>query len=138
MEVGRPRPFQKFRGWLSNCNRKKDLKLPGVHYQSQYGALLRAPTGHTMTALTVEVRGLFMRAFMSSSGKQGDDISLSLELYRRALSILEWGRETWKNVPDSVRGAIFSRTFVRGIRRFYLEAYFKVSESPYYSGVTST
>lgn len=79
-----------------------------------------------------------MRAFMSSSGKQGDDVSLSLQLYRRALSILEWGRETWKDVPDSVRGAILSRTFVRGIRRFFLEAYFKVSESLYYSGVTST
>ncbi|KAI0094489.1 hypothetical protein BDY19DRAFT_912986 [Irpex rosettiformis] len=72
-------------------------------------------------ALGMTVRGWFMRAYLEEKGS-GDPKS-ALEFYRSSLSVLEWGLKTWKDVPDSERGAIFTPTFIRGIRRHYLNAY---------------
>lgn len=66
-----------------------------------------------------------MRAYMMEADDDRD-YNVSLQYYRSALSVLEWGQQTWKDVPTSQRGVIFVPTFVRGIRRFYLNEYLKV------------
>lgn len=65
-----------------------------------------------------------MRGFISSSLKQ---YATALEFYRRTLDILQWGRRTWKDVPRDDRGTVFDLTFVRGVKRFYMNALLEVS-----------
>ncbi|EAU92339.1 hypothetical protein CC1G_00558 [Coprinopsis cinerea okayama7 len=39
------------------------------------------------------------------------------ELYLNALNVLQWGREQWPDVPKNERGAVFERSFIRGVKR---------------------
>jgi hypothetical protein len=65
-----------------------------------------------------------MKAFMGASTQQH---VTAIELYRRAIEILEWGRHTWKNVPQDTRGSIFDLTYIRAVKRFYMTALMEVS-----------
>lgn len=69
--------------------------------------------------------GWVMRAFMTAMFMQ--EYGTAVQYLGSALSVLEWGLETWKDVPTDDRGAIFQPTFVRGIRRAYLDSYLGVS-----------
>src|SRR5260370_1105933 len=69
--------------------------------------------------------GWFMKAFMCASTKQH---VTAVELYRRAVEILEWGRQMWKNVPQQTRGPIFDLTYIRAVKRFYMTALMEVSQ----------
>ena len=69
-------------------------------------------------------RAWFMRAFIEE--KFTGDPKPSVELYRKILSVLDWGLKTWPGVPNSVRGAIFNETFIRGMKRHYLNVYLAV------------
>lgn len=51
---------------------------------------------------------------------------LAVERYDKALAILKWGREHWKDVPKEDRGTIFEDSFVRGVRDLRLESYMEV------------
>lgn len=51
---------------------------------------------------------------------------LAVERYDKALAILKWGREQWKDVPKEDRGTVFEDSFVRGVRDMRLEAYMEV------------
>lgn len=51
----------------------------------------------------------------------------SIEYHSRALEVLEWGERTWQNVPTEQRGVIFSKTFIRGVRRMKLTSMHTVS-----------
>lgn len=62
-----------------------------------------------------------MQAYLRSAFMQ--DHKSALQYYGSALSVLEWGRKTWENVPATERGAIFQPTFATAIRRFYIESY---------------
>jgi len=42
-----------------------------------------------------------------------------VELYRRALAVLNWGRKEWADVSRKERGSIFDSAFVRGVRVLY-------------------
>ncbi|KAJ3527907.1 hypothetical protein NM688_g8062 [Phlebia brevispora] len=75
-------------------------------------------------ALSLTVRALIMRAFIVW-GSMEEHVP-ALEYYKSAITILEWGLHTWANVPNSERGAIFTDTFVRGVRRLYIEVYLAV------------
>ena len=59
---------------------------------------------------------------MRTAGEVG-----ALKYYRWALDILEWGRTAFKDVDRTLRGTIFDRTFVRGVRMLHLETYMKAS-----------
>jgi len=50
----------------------------------------------------------------------GDHIA-GVEFLRRALDVLEWGSREWKDVPYSDCGVVFELTFIRGVRRLYLD-----------------
>jgi len=63
--------------------------------------------------------GWFMKAFMCVSTHQ---YVTAVELYHRAVNILEWGRQKWKNVHSDDRGTIFEPTYIRGVKRFYMTA----------------
>lgn len=67
-----------------------------------------------------------MRGFLS--GKlQAENHVAEEEFIKRALEILEWGRTgPWKEVPDTTKGVIFSRTFMRGVRVLHMESYMGV------------
>ncbi len=66
-----------------------------------------------------------MRAYLEDKIKHDD--RNAMQFYRSVLSVLEWGLKTWKDEPNSERGAIFTPTFVRGVRRHYLNSYLGVS-----------
>ncbi|RDB28593.1 Serine/threonine-protein phosphatase 5 [Hypsizygus marmoreus] len=83
-------------------------------------------------ALSTTIRAWVMRSFMQSTVTQ---VSCP-EFYRHALEVLEWGSRVWKDVPRDDRGPIFDLTFIRGVRRLYLNAIWeaysdKSSESTY-------
>ncbi|KIK02046.1 hypothetical protein K443DRAFT_6458 [Laccaria amethystina LaAM-08-1] len=70
-------------------------------------------------ALALTVRAWIMRAFMEKSA--GNHI-VGSDFYRHALDVLEWGRQTWPNVPKAERGVIFELSFVRTVKKLCLGA----------------
>lgn len=64
-----------------------------------------------------------MRGFYQGSM---EDHVAGIEFLRRALDVLEWGLSRWKDVPTSDRGVIFELSFIRGVRRLYLDELMKV------------
>lgn len=42
------------------------------------------------------------------------------EALTRALDFLEWGRKQFANVPKEDRGAIFERSWIRGVKKAHL------------------
>lgn len=70
-----------------------------------------------------------MQAFIERASSTPDHKAV-LQFLRDVISVLEWGRVTWKDIPDRDRGIIFSSAFVRGVKRFYLSSYFKVGRGP--------
>ena len=54
---------------------------------------------------------------------------VGVEFIGRALEVLRWGLETWKDVPLQDRGAVFSESFIRGVHALYLDAYLPVSQT---------
>ena len=64
-----------------------------------------------------------MRAFVSAATRQH---LTAIEMYRRAIEILQWGRQKWKAVPSDDRGSMFELTNIRGVKRFYMTALVEV------------
>ncbi|KNZ76343.1 hypothetical protein J132_10622 [Termitomyces sp. J132] len=73
--------------------------------------------GAVRPALAVTVRAWIMRGFLQSTFQTP---GASTEFFSDALRILEWGARIWKNVPTSDRGVIFEPSFIRGVKRLYL------------------
>src|SRR5712664_460738 len=71
--------------------------------------------------LIVLISGWFMQAYVSSNITQQYDTSV--ELYRQAVEILQWGRQEWKDVPSEDRGSMFELTYIRAIKRIPLLRY---------------
>ncbi|KAJ7361328.1 hypothetical protein DFH08DRAFT_768216 [Mycena albidolilacea] len=70
-------------------------------------------------ALCMTVRLWIMQGFINgSTGSQG----VATDLFRSALHVIEWGRETWKDLPRSLRGDIFDVTFMRSVNRLFVSA----------------
>ena len=76
-------------------------------------------------ALSTSIRGLIMRAFMEN-GLRGNPDS-AVHFYGKALRVLDWGREAWKNVPKDDCGVIFQPTFIRGVRSLRINVLMEVS-----------
>ena len=79
------------------------------------------------TCVLTRNRAWILRAHFDSGMQRRHDVAV--EFTTRAVQLLAWGRETYKNVPKSERGAIFSDTFIIGVRRHLLEALIGVSGS---------
>ncbi|KAJ7592877.1 hypothetical protein C8J56DRAFT_1045330 [Mycena floridula] len=73
------------------------------------------------------VRHWIMRGFLNFRVKQSP--TSSVEYLGRSLEVLNWGRQVWKAVPTSDRGAIFDPTFVRGVHSLYVTALMEASRS---------
>ncbi|KAH8086614.1 hypothetical protein BXZ70DRAFT_1011706 [Cristinia sonorae] len=74
-------------------------------------------------AITTTIRSYIMRGFMEATVKNNH--SAGVEFIGRALEILRWGCETWKDVAQDDKGAIFQESFVRGVHALYIEIYMK-------------
>ncbi|KIJ67014.1 hypothetical protein HYDPIDRAFT_26424 [Hydnomerulius pinastri MD-312] len=85
------------------------------------------PNRSNGTLLIAGGSGWILRAVFDTNLRGAPHVSV--ELYKRVLELLDWGRQVWKNVSKDNRGAIFESTFVRGVRVLYLdtlmEAYLK-------------
>lgn len=46
----------------------------------------------------------------------------ALESYANALDFLQWGQKALAHIEEDERGAVFSPSFVRGVKRLYLDA----------------
>jgi len=55
-------------------------------------------------------------------GKAESNYTSAMEYHRNALSIINWGRQVWKDVPKDKRGIIFEITFRRGVWNMYLDS----------------
>lgn len=75
-------------------------------------------------ALSVTVRGLMMRAFFETGAR---NTASAVDYYGRALKVLDWGREAWKDVPKEDCGVIFQPSFIRGVRTLRIETLMQVS-----------
>lgn len=65
-----------------------------------------------------------MRGFFEHSLKE--DFNASLGFFDNVLEVLEWGRRFWPDEPKENRGAVFQKTFLRGVRCLRLETLVKV------------
>ncbi|KZO95694.1 hypothetical protein CALVIDRAFT_467125, partial [Calocera viscosa TUFC12733] len=75
-------------------------------------------------ALSVTVRGYIIRAFLT--GGLMEDEAAAVTFYDDAVGILDGGRQLWADVPDDIRGVIFTKTFIRGVKALRLESYMTV------------
>ncbi|KAH7930147.1 hypothetical protein BV22DRAFT_77327 [Leucogyrophana mollusca] len=89
--------------------------------------------GNVRPALSTTVRAWIMRAVFDDNLR--GEPQIAEEFLKRSLDLLEWGRQFWKNVPSSDRGAIFEDTFIRGVRSMHLETFMRVR--PYHSAFPS-
>ena len=71
------------------------------------------------------VRLWIMRGFMEGTIRQRHDVAL--EFIGRAREVLQWGIQTWSDVPQDDKGAIFTASFLQGVHSLYLDSYMKVS-----------
>ncbi|THH28442.1 hypothetical protein EUX98_g5763 [Antrodiella citrinella] len=95
----------------------KQMMIEAVKRQRAQGWEITRP------ALTVTIRSWIMRGFMEQTMLQRNEIGV--EFIGRALEVLRWGVEKWKDVPQEQKGAIFVITFIRGVHSIYLETYMK-------------
>ncbi|KAJ8692608.1 hypothetical protein PTI98_009906 [Pleurotus ostreatus] len=79
-------------------------------------------------ALSVSVRGRFLRGFIQAGLTKRPDIAL--QFIGHAIEIIELCKKEWPDVPGSDRGAIFQTAFLLGLRAEWLEQYFSA-----YNGV---
>ncbi|KAJ7492235.1 hypothetical protein FB451DRAFT_1021432 [Mycena latifolia] len=109
----------------------EQLKFEGEYYQAwgkggaqlvleqAPGRLHREGWSAVGPALCMTVRTWIMQGFLSgSTGSQG----VAADYFRNALTVIEWGRETWKDVPRSDRGDIFDVLFMRSVNRLFVAA----------------
>ncbi|OBZ78588.1 Small glutamine-rich tetratricopeptide repeat-containing protein beta [Grifola frondosa] len=77
-------------------------------------------------ALSNTVRTMFLKAYFLDYS--GDSVETAIQFYDHAISILEWERRKWHDVPMSDRGVIFEKTFIRCVKRMRMEAYRNLSK----------
>lgn len=65
-----------------------------------------------------------MRGFMETGLRGRADVGV--EFIGKAIEIIEWGRQVWRNVRKEDRGVIFEETFLRGVQSLHLETFMKV------------
>ncbi|KAI0718899.1 TPR-like protein [Cerioporus squamosus] len=75
----------------------------------------------TRLALASTIRAWFFRAYFVD--RSGQDKATAMQYYNSIVDVLEWGARTWHDVPNSDRGYIFQKTFVRAIKRIRMAAY---------------
>ncbi|KAF8079125.1 TPR-like protein [Lyophyllum atratum] len=69
-------------------------------------------------ALSITIRGWIMHGVIQSNL----GLDSAPQFFRHALEVLEWGVRLWKDTPHDTRGPIFDETFIRGVRRLYLNS----------------
>ncbi|KAH8086615.1 hypothetical protein BXZ70DRAFT_956205 [Cristinia sonorae] len=74
-------------------------------------------------AITTTIRSYFIRGFMEATMQNRNDVGV--EFIGQALELLRWGCETWRDVPQDDKGAVFHQSFVRGVHARYLDVYMK-------------
>ncbi|KAG2143156.1 hypothetical protein BD769DRAFT_1037172 [Suillus cothurnatus] len=72
-------------------------------------------------ALSVTVRAWIMRSMLESHLRGGPEVGI--QFLKRAVDLLEWGRNIWKNVSNEDRGTIFQDTFLRSVRGMHLKMF---------------
>ncbi|KIK36702.1 hypothetical protein CY34DRAFT_55520, partial [Suillus luteus UH-Slu-Lm8-n1] len=76
-------------------------------------------------ALSVTVRAWIMRSMLDSHMRNNPEVGI--QFLKRAVDLLEWGQNIWKNVTRTDRGMIFQDTFLRSVRsmhlRMFMDAY---------------
>ncbi|KAG7091316.1 hypothetical protein E1B28_010360 [Marasmius oreades] len=75
-------------------------------------------------ALSTTVRSWIMFGFLEGITRR--NYTSEAEHMIRAIDVIKWGRETWKNVPSEDRGVIFLDSFLRGVQKLHIEALVKV------------
>ncbi|KAF7337581.1 Small glutamine-rich tetratricopeptide repeat-containing protein beta [Mycena sanguinolenta] len=111
------------RDWLNQF--MEQLKFEGEYYQawSKAGSKIvieQVPTrlqkegwSSVLTASeTLDNAGLLA----GSNGRHG----VATEHFRNTVDLIEWGRDTWKDVSRSLRGDIFDLLFLRSVRRLFV------------------
>ncbi|KAJ6523560.1 hypothetical protein B0H19DRAFT_972766 [Mycena capillaripes] len=117
------------KSWLNQY--AEQVEFEGEHHQAwgkggskivkeqAPGRLLKEGWSSVGPALCMTVRLWIMQGFLcGSTGSQ----SVATDYFRSALDVIEWGRETWKDVPRSLRGDIFDVTFMRSVNRLFVSA----------------
>lgn len=72
-------------------------------------------------ALSVTVRAWIMRSMLESHMRNQPEVGI--QFLKRAVDLLEWGQNIWKNVTRTDRGMIFQDTFLRSVRSMHLKMF---------------
>ncbi|KAJ7508704.1 TPR-like protein [Mycena galericulata] len=123
------RCFYMERNWLEEY--LEQVKFEGEYYQAwgsqsakvvceqAPGRLQKEGWSSVGPALCMTIRLWIMQGFLGgSNGNQ----CLAAQLFGNALEVIDWGRETWKDVPRADRGDIFDITFRRSVNRLFIAA----------------
>ncbi|KAJ7116811.1 hypothetical protein C8R43DRAFT_902312, partial [Mycena crocata] len=117
------------KNWLEQY--MEQVKFEGEYYQAwgkggsktvceqAPGRLKKEGWSSVGPAICMTVRLWIMQGFLG--GSTGDQATAA-EYFRRALDVIEWGRETWKDVPRADRGDIFDILFMRSVNRLFVAA----------------
>ena len=68
-----------------------------------------------------------MRGFMHDTILNQSEFAV--EFLSRALEVLRWGLQTWRDVPQEDKGAIFAPSFIQGVHSLYLQVFMKVKRT---------
>lgn len=71
-------------------------------------------------SMTITVRCWICMAFLRMN--LVGHMDYALESYANALDFLQWGQKALSHIEEDERGAVFSPSFVRGVKRLYLDA----------------
>ncbi|KAK7036526.1 hypothetical protein VNI00_011723 [Paramarasmius palmivorus] len=70
--------------------------------------------------LSITVRYWFLYGYLE--GHIHQNYASEVVYLRRAIALIEWGRDQWKDVPIGDRGVIFKDTFYQGVQNLYINA----------------
>lgn len=65
-----------------------------------------------------------MRSMLDSHMRNNPEVGI--QFLKRAVDLLEWGQNIWKNVTRTDRGMIFQDTFLRSVRSMHLRMFMDV------------
>jgi len=74
-------------------------------------------------AITTTIRLWIVRGFMEQLIFNRNDVAV--EFLGRALELLRWGLDMWKDIPQDLKGAVFCTSFIRGVHALYAATYMK-------------
>lgn len=111
---------------FDDCSHKVGLLAVELSSQLSGAAQLRDSRRHLKTDMMN--RAWILTGYMRSVITK--EQTVAVEFIGRALQVLKWGHEMWRDASLEDKGVIFIDSFVQGVHALYIEAYSEVRTLP--------